>query len=60
MPRQTPDVEQRRWVHPDLLGFYEGVYYWEYVCQNCGTTWTAMPWFHGGGGSVPPGPGRKK
>ncbi len=32
MPLTLSDVERRQWVHTDVLGFYDGVYYWEYQC----------------------------
>ena len=42
MPPDTPAPERSQWVHTDLLGFYDGVYYWEYECQNCGAKLEAM------------------
>ena len=43
MPLTLSDVERRQWVHTDVLGFYDGVYYWEYECQHCGALLEAMP-----------------
>lgn len=43
MPPTLSAVERRQWVHTDVLGFYDGVYYWEYECQHCGTKFEAMP-----------------
>lgn len=38
IPQEPPTC-----VHRHLLGFYDGVYYWEFECQDCGATLEAMP-----------------
>ena len=41
LPQDASEAERHQWVHTDFLGFYDGVYNWEYECQNCGTRFEA-------------------
>jgi hypothetical protein len=43
MPQDALPEELQECAHRHLLGFYDGVYYWEFECQNCGATLKAMP-----------------